>query len=202
MAFVKCSQCDRQAVAGVTEGQIPLCVDHHFTFTKTSYLQAVMVASHLNYTEQQLYVSTGGLLPLTQYNLPQPTFLGEAPVFNSIRIDKSAIGVLNTGTISNLKDVEFTVELMNSQGQEEVAHSIAELTEAVINNGNVSIECKEEISEQLRFIASQVNVKQDERQPGVAKAVLSGIRTNIATIAALVTIFDKVEPVIRRYLGM
>lgn len=198
----KCSQCDRPAIGKFIGGEIPLCVDHYFTFMKASYLQATMAASHLNFIEQQIHVSTGGPLPLKQYNLPQPTFLQEAPTFNTIKISNSTVGMLNTGTLSNLKDVEFTVELMESQGQGEIAKALAELTQAVFDSNEIAKEAKEEISQQLRFIATQINTKPEARQAGLIKAILSGLRTNIATAAALVTILDKVEPVIRSFLGI
>ncbi|MDD5083107.1 MAG: hypothetical protein PHU08_07040 [Dehalococcoidales bacterium] len=197
----QCSQCERAAIGKVTDAQIPLCIDHYFTFIKAGYLQLVMAASNLNYINQRLWASSGGLIPLTQYNLPQPTFLQEAPTFNTIKINHGTIGMLNTGTISNLQDVEFTVELLNSQGQDEIAKAISELTQAVINSSDISRESKEEISQQLKFIAAQISAKPEARQTGLIKAILTGIRTNIATVAALVTIIDKVEPIIRKFLG-
>lgn len=199
MELEKCCQCDKQAVIRAMDGSIPFCVDHYFIYMKAGYLQQVMTTSHLNYINQDLYYSTGGMIPLKRYDLPMPTFLQDTPIFNTIKIENSALGMLNTGTISNLKNVEFTVELMTSQGQAELAQSITELTQAVINSNEVSKETKDEISQLLQFIAVQINTKSDSRQKGQIKAILAGIRINIKTVAALITILDKVEPIIRNF---
>jgi len=161
-----------------------------------------MAASQLNLIEQELWASTVGLVPLKQISLPPPAFLEGTPTFNTIKISNSTVGMLNTGTLANLKDVEFTVELMQRQGQGELAKALAELTQAVFDSKDISKEAKEEISQQLRFIATQINTKPESRQSGLIKAILSGVRTNIATAAALVTILDKVEPAIRSFLGI
>jgi hypothetical protein len=161
-----------------------------------------MAVSQLNFLEQQIWAGTGGILPLKQVNLPSPTFLEGAPTFNTIKISNSAVGMLSTGTTANLKDVEFTVELMQSQGQDKLAEAITELTQAIAESSDISKEVQEEVSQQLKFIAAQINIKPEARQPGLIKAILSGLRNNIATVAALVTILDRAEPVIRSYLGI
>ena len=198
----KCSQCDKQAFARFGDNAVPLCVEHYFTLMKATYLQVSMLASQLNFVRGELEAGSGGLVKFPRMHLPPPTFVEGGLTFSTIKVSDSAIGMLNVGTVKNFKDVEFNVELMTNKGQDKLAEAVANLTRAVIESNEITMEAKDEISEQLRFITTQMNVEPEARQKGLIKGILSGLGTTISTVAGLITIWNQVEPMLRAHLGV
>ena len=161
-----------------------------------------MLASQLNLVRGELAAGSGGLVKFPRMHLPPPTFIEGGLTFSTIKVSDSAIGMLNIGTVKNFKDVEFNVELMTNKGQDKLAEAVADLTRAVIENNEITMEAKDEISEQLRFITTQMNVEPEARQKGLIKGILSGLGTTISTVAGLITIWNQAEPMLRAYLGV
>ena len=127
--MAKCSQCDKPAV--VAYGDIPLCVEHHLKMQQATYLQISMVAAHLNFLQDEMSAGTGFLVPPSYMNIPPPPFIGDSLTLNNISVADSTIGAINTGTIQNL---DISIDTMKSQGQNDLAIVIKELTEAVIED--------------------------------------------------------------------
>jgi len=202
---VKCSQCDKPAIIKYAD-KIPLCADCYHKVAQANFMeQQTMhnrlswVASNLNFTEQQLYVGCGGLLPLKQMIIPQPPSAGSSYTFSQIQVSDSNVGVINPGTLFALNT---SIEVMQNRGDSELAKAVKELTQAVLDDKQITDDLKKEIAEQLEFLVAEAIADKEKRRVGVIKGVMGQISKAISTSAALLTIWDKIEPLFRATFGL
>jgi ribosomal protein L37AE/L43A len=201
---VKCSQCNKPAIFKYAD-KIPLCVDCYHKIAQADFMEQQTMhnkqswlASQLNYTEQQLYVGYGGLLPLKQMTIPQPPSVGSSYTFSQIQVSDSNVGVINPGTLFTLNT---SIEVMQNRGDSELAKAVKELTQAVLDDKQITNDLKKEIAEQLEFLVAEAVSDREKRRIGVIKGVMSHISKAISISAALLTIWDKVEPLFRITFG-
>jgi hypothetical protein len=203
---IKCHQCDNPAIFQYA-GSIPLCADCYYKVAQADFMQQQAThnklswaASQLNYLGQQLYVSTGGLVPLRQAIIPKPP---DAPIninsFNQIKVSDSSVGVINTGTLLN---IDTSISVMQQRGDQELANTIKKLTQAVYDSIEVSANLKDSILEQLEFILNEALSSKDNRRKGVVKTIINSLGQSLQTFAALVTIWNGVEPLLKTFFGI
>ena len=156
------------------------------------------VASNLNLIEQDLYIGTGGILPLKQMMIPQTP---SAPRYSSqqIKVSESNIGVINSGTIVNL---EMGIEVIQNRGDKDLANAVKELTQAVLDSREINDELRREMAEQLEFLVTEALAGKDKQRKGLARRVMSDISQSIATVAGLLTIWNNVQPLLQSYFGL
>jgi len=189
----KCSQCDKPAVMD------DLCVDHYFKLQQAIYLQYSMLAAQYNVLEDQFSDGTGGIIPPKRIKVhPLPSF-GDNYTFNNISITESNVGAINTDSAAN---IDASITIMKSQGNSDLAIAITELTQAIIDSREIEQATKNEIAEQLQFLVAQTTAEPSNRSLGLVKGILTGIRDTVSTAASLLVTWDKVEPLIRMYLGI
>lgn len=191
--MAKCSQCDKPAVLG------DLCVDHYYKLQQAIYLQSSMAAAMQNLLAAQLDAGTGYLVHHPRIIIPPPPSIGDNVTFNNINIDRSTVGAINTGILSNL---DVSMDLVKSKGEDELAAAIKELTQAIYDSKEVDDSFKNDILDQLQFIVAQATAEPENRSTGLVKGMLSGIRSSISAVASLLAIWDRVEPLIEMYLGI
>lgn len=190
--MTKCSQCDKVAV--VSFGGLPLCVDHHLKMQQANYLQSNLLAANFNLLADQLDKGTGYLVRHSRIEIPRPPFIGDNLTLHNINVSGVTIGSINTGVIHNL-DASITV--MQSQDKPELADAIKELTEAIIKTNEIDETAKNEIAQQLEFLTAQVTARSQDKSVGLVKGVMLGLKSTLSTVASLITIWDKVEPLLR-----
>jgi hypothetical protein len=200
---VKCSQCNKPAIVKYAD-KIPLCADCYHKVAQANFMEQQAMhnklswlASNLNLIEQDLYLGCGGLLPLKQMTIPQPPSVPSYS-FNQIKVSESNIGVINTGTLFNL---DTSIQVMQNRGDKELANAVRELTQAVLDDKQITNDLKKEIAEQLEFLVAEAVADREKRRIGVIKGVMSHIGKAISISAALLTIWDKVEPLFRIAFG-
>lgn len=191
--MAKCSQCDKPAVLG------DLCVDHYYKLQQAIYLQSSMVAAMQNLLAAQLDAGTGYLVHHSRIIIPPPPSIGDNVTFNNINIDRSTVGAINTGILSNL---DVSMDLAKSKGEDELAAAIKELTQAIYDSKEVDDSFKNDILDQLQFIVAQATAEPENRSTGLVKSVLAGIRSSISVVAGLLAIWDRVEPLIKVAVGI
>jgi hypothetical protein len=90
---------------------------------------------------------------------------------------------------------------MQNRGDSELAKAVKELTQAVLDDKQITNDLKKEIAEQLEFLVAEAVADREKRRVGVIKGVMSHIGKAISISAALLTIWDKVEPLLRMTFG-
>ena len=188
---VACSQCETPALSGVG-----LCVDHYLKYEQALYLQASMLASQMNYIQQEIYAGHGGILPLKQVDLPPPPFEGDKLTLNHIEITGSTVGVVNLGQAQNIDSV---ITQMHGEGNQELADALAEFTQAVINSDELTQDVRDELAEAIELLAAQTRVTSEKRSK-LIPTIIRGVRDSVSSSAALLTLWDKLEPLLKGLL--
>src|SRR5437016_2742454 len=145
--MIKCCQCDRIAIRRVP-GDYPLCV-----YCLSRYQQAMAQAeqttnerlaylmAHQNHLIETMGAMAG--LPrdwMPQIQIPRPIraiIQGGQTVNNILSIDRSVIGMLNTGEQRDIENININVSSLVDSGQTEVAQALKELTEAVAGDKGI-----------------------------------------------------------------
>lgn len=195
--MAKCSQCDKIAVDAY-DG-VPLCVDHYLKMQQAVYLRAHIIAANMNFLQGKISAGTGGLIPPVYMNIPPPPFIGDTLTLNNINVSNSTIGAVNTGTIRNL---DISIDEMKTQGKDDLAEVVKELTEAIVESNELNEAMKNDIAEQLEYLVAQATTESKNRPMGIIKSILAGIRDPIAISAGLLTIWDKAEPLFHAAFGI
>jgi hypothetical protein len=192
-----CSQCGKPAI--VNFGGHGLCVEHYLKLQQANYLQSSMLTAMFNLSADQLDKATGYIMRHSRIELPRVPFIGDTLTLNNINVNSSNIGAINTGTVQNL-DASITVA--KTQGQPDLAEAVNKLAQAVIDNTEINDAMKNEIAEQLVFLMSQVTAKPEDRSKGMIRSILNGLKSSISVTAGLLTIWDKVEPLLHAVFGI
>lgn len=199
----KCYHCDKPALKKY--GKTPLCVDCYHKVAYADFLEGQVehnrlswLASNINLVQQDLYIGTGGILPLKQMTIPQPP---TAPRYSSqqIKVSESNIGVINTGTLFSL---QTGIEVIENHGDKELASAVKKLTEAVVNSTEINDQLKRETAEQLEFLVTEALASKEKQRKSLARKVMTDISQSIGTIAGLLTIWNTVQPLLQAYFGM
>lgn len=191
----KCSQCKNQAVWAVNN--IPLCVECYSKFIQAWQSQMNIYMQDINYLTESIESTVGmyGMLP--RYRIHQPIHYHNqgSQVYNTINVDNSVIGSINTGRV---KQIEVAMNHIKNLGNDRLAETLKELTEKIIHTNELDIKAKNELIEQISFISSQATLPQNQQQSGIIKAIIKSFKNTISTSASLITIWDKLEPLINQ----
>lgn len=192
--MVACSQCGKPAIG--TVNNVPVCVDCNLKVQQAATLQQASLMQHLNYLTDQMESTVGlyGVLP--RYKIPQPVvnqINKGAITFNNINVDRSVIGAINTG---NVQQIDVAMSQIKNSSNNELAEAFKNFTEAIINEKQLNKEDKNQLIEQVSFLASQCTAPKEARKPSIVKSVLSNVKDTVTTVVALNTLWDKLYPLI------
>lgn len=144
--------------------------------------------------------ATFGLAPRRPMQIP-PRHVIHAPQTtvndHSVRIDRSTIGVLNTGTVGTLNASVSLIQQTNPEHAEQIRN----LIEAISRNGGLEQEARKESIEQMSYLLSQISIPAAQRNPSVLRAILTSIGTTLSTSADLHTLWQAVKPILAIYLA-
>jgi len=119
--------------------------------------------------------------------------------FNYITISDSVVGSLNLGEI---KKIDVSMAVFKKLDNEAIIKPLKELTEAIINEKELDRELKNEILEQLSFLSIQANLQKEQRvKRGIIKPIFDRIKTVISTIPALISLWDKLQPLFDKFFS-
>ena len=121
---------------------------------------------------------------------------------NNIKIDRSTIGVLNTGQMQGVERIDVNISRLGQTQQTDAAEAFRALTEAIVSSGEISKEQRSELVEQLQELSSQALLPPAQRKTGVIRAVLTGLSSTLNTVSALATIWATWGDKIRTGLGL
>ena len=199
-----CQQCGQPALL-LWSDQVPLCADCYRKVAQATFMeqqarhnQLSWLASQQNLIQQDIYVGHGGLLPLKQMLIPPAPSAGDNYSVSHIQVSDSNVGVINSG---NMTLMNTSIDVIGDRGDTDVATAIKDLTQAVLDDKDVEQELKKEIVEQLSFLASQAAVQPESRVAAVIKGVLSTVKESLSVSATLLTLWEKVGPLLAAYLA-
>jgi len=186
-------------MVGPDGNQIGLCLN---CFTQYQAVTSQVIAEqerHTNHLLDQAEIIGGipGIFP--RYPERRSVVIEGGVTLNNINVNGGQIGVLNTGIISN---VDSTITILNQQGNTELADVIKQLTEAIIINGEMKKETKDETLEAVQTLAQEALAPKEKQKKGVVKALLTHIAGALSGIATMEGIWMKAKLILEKGFGL
>jgi hypothetical protein len=183
-----CSQCGKPAVFNVNGH--PICVDCNLKIQQASQIRNNALKERYNLLLDQADAVTGLHGVMARLPIQRP-IIHEGPMsFHSIKIDKSVVGAVNTGTVEKMEVALNNIHALNQNA--ELEQHLKNFTEAVLHEAKLSAQAKNNVMEQLSELAAQVALPKESRAIVIMKALVTSIATNIAS-TGLIEHWDKIK---------
>lgn len=205
-----CFNCEKPATYEV--GPRSFCIDCFETILRIEerrreerQLQSIQRANMFNFIlERAEGMSVGppgflGRMPVPQIALPN---VKREITLNNINIDRSTIGILNTGQMQEVEKIDVSVSILGQTNETDIAEAFRALTEAIVSNGEVSAELRSELLEQIQELSSRALLPPDQRKTGVIRPFVDAVSSGLNTVSALATIWATWGNTIRSYFGL
>jgi len=153
----------------------------------------------INYMTEMFEVTAGvpGLFP--RYSVPQPTqYFHQPTTFNNIQVDRSVVGAINTGDVAA---IDAAIDRASIGGDNELKEALTEFAQKVVGDLHSDAELRNQLLEQLSFLATQLSLPKPQQKRQLAKAVAGAIKETAGTIAGLALAWQKLEPLVSSYFG-
>lgn len=140
-----------------------------------------------------------------QIRIPQPvraTIQGGPTLNNIINIDRSVVGMLNTGQIRDVERININLSALNETGETEVVVALKQLTEAVVGEKEISEEQRTELLDQLNELSNQAGMVPQARKVGIIKPVMTGLVAGLGVVKGLAQVWSVCGDAICKYLGV
>ena len=190
----RCSQCGRQAIY-IIEGHY-LCLFCYERFMNIQLQQMQQASQMMNYLSDRID-ETMGIRSTARIEISRPVNAGNA-TYNHISVDRSVIGTINTGLITNLNQ---SMDKINNGTDPILAKNLANFINQVLQSKELNKKIKLEITEQISFLAEQIILPPPQRKSSLIKNVLVSLGKSINTVASLVTLWQVLSPTLLKYLA-
>ncbi|MGZ5437881.1 MAG: hypothetical protein ACXWID_13755 [Pyrinomonadaceae bacterium] len=183
----------------------PLCLDCYAKWAQVKDAAIAQSLTLVNYYDEMQEYLIGLRSQAPRLRPPQTiqaTFNRGETNLSNITIDGSVIGMLNTGNIEDVKNIDVHVTALTQTGNEEVAMALRTLTEAVIANQEISKEQRSEFLDQLNLVSSQAAMQANDRKPGLIKPVLNGLARGLTAVASLAEVWAVAGDTICVFFGV
>jgi hypothetical protein len=117
--------------------------------------------------------------------------------FQNMRVEKSTIGSINTGTIHQL---DVAIGQAHDAGAAPLAEAIKALAEAFVQSKDLDDSRKNEALEQLTLLTEQVRLPAAQRKSGLIRAALGALKDTATTVAGLLSVWEKAKPYLDQLL--
>jgi polyhydroxyalkanoate synthesis regulator phasin len=193
---VKCDQCERPAIARVTEGLIALCLD---CYQKFVYINNVEFLKHAALANQALddmdrisgFPTAGGRIPIAEL----ARAVQKGSVYNNIHISNSQVGVVSAAEVAR---IDAAITLTQGSDAAVLGEQLKRLTEAVVNNGSISAEDRKELIDLLQSLAEQIV---GQRKPAVVRSLANAISDKVKGAIALAPLAHDLIEAIRQFFS-
>jgi hypothetical protein len=166
---MKCYQCGKPAMYQVGDQKIPLCLDCYFKFSQIQQQEIENNERMMNYLSDEMAFTVG--LPSMGPRFPprpKPVVVAGAKL-NNINVNNSVVGTINTGSIGT---VDQSISALIQCGEPELAEAIKNLSEAILQSGDLTRNQKNELIENLSVISKEAVTPKEARQNTVALSLL------------------------------
>lgn len=144
----------------------------------------------INYLQDSIAYTMGapGAQP-PRIQVPVP-IVHNAPVthntHNNIHVENSVVGSINTAQVGR---ISVAMDNITNNDNESVVEAIKAITEAMVNTAELNNETKDQLLEQMAFVAEQATLPTNQRQTSIVRPILTAISTSLTNIASLATIW-------------
>lgn len=193
MNMQKCSQCNNNAIYIVEKHLMCLsCYERHMNICMRAINENEKI---FNLLSDQIDSAFGlGIGP--RFPITQPAISTGPTTHNYIHIDKSVVGTVNTGAISQLNQ---TMENINNSNPD-LVKQISEFVNEFLSSGEFSNKIKQELLESTSFILEEIKAPKTNRKKILEESVLLSIERAINSSASLIALWHALLPHIQAIL--
>jgi hypothetical protein len=142
-------------------------------------------------------LSLEGTLGMHRGEEPKVTNLNISNIFHNINVQGSVVGAVNTGQV---QQIDVAVDHIKLGGDAALARSLAEFAEALLADTELHENDKKEVLEQLSFLTTQTVAPKEQRKPGMVRSVMEEVAKAVSVSTALVTLWEKLHPLLSHVL--
>ena len=195
----KCSQCDKVAIQKY--GDNYLCLDCLERLSNIHHRENEQRHREMIYRMQMANVADKDLNETLGFYGQKPPF--DLSVFkpsrniklSNVNVSNSVVGNISTEEVGN---INVSLEKIHSGGNIDTAQKIHDLTKAILESDEITVDLKNEVLEQISMLAEQVSLPPQNRKKGIIKAALSAIKETASTTASVVAVWEKIEPFLKQ----
>ena len=180
----KCSQCGNKPMY-VYKGH-PLCLACYTKVAQNLQNEYRANAAMINFLMGSMD-SMAGLPVSPRFEIPPESQTNISQ--NYIMVDRSVIGTINTGTINTLNN---SMNKISNLVNPELANSLAQFTEAILKNQELSDELKQELIDNISFLSDQILTPQGRQNKTLITRTVNFIRDNISTLQTLMAMWPPI----------
>lgn len=192
----KCNQCANAAIYSMNG--LPLCLSCFERIQALEQQKLDNLRQLANIAMDQFDAIAPYGMPRTRFDIPKRVQITGGAKMTTINVSGSNIGAINTGVV---KRIDSNIVAMASGGGLDIAKSLKEITEAVANSQELSEGQKQEALELLNGISEEAVKPKEERKPGMVKTLAAGVATTVQSAAAVLEIWNKIQPHIGAFFG-
>lgn len=162
------------------------------SFRFTNYLSA----------EMENQVGLHGILPrIAPPPAEHKTILGDY-VLNNIKIDRSAIGILNTGNIHNsILTIDQNITILEANKENDISATLKSLTEIILASKEATDDLKRQAIELIEAISQEALKPKEKRSFIIAKSFIEGLKIVAAGLPILKEILEHGDKIIKFFCG-
>jgi len=117
-----------------------------------------------------------------------------SPEINNINVNQSVVGSINTG---NIGQIDVALTNIKNGGAEGTAEIIKEFTEAVLAEEELNADIKNEVIEQIAFLANQAALPKEGQKKSIIGPILNTIGKGVQCIPKLLMLFEALKGIFR-----
>jgi hypothetical protein len=126
--------------------------------------------------------------------------IATAPVaLNNIKIDRSAVGTINTG---NVQTINASMTTLRDAGRDDVGAALGALTEAIMGEASFDDPQKNELIEQVAFLGEQATSSRENRKLGLIKAAFGAVAQGAASVTSVAAAWQAAAPILKSVFGL
>jgi len=200
---LKCSQCNGPffLFGGWTDIRHPLCQKCWTLHQKTLGEMEERNIRGINFALTEMEDASGmqrGFFGRYQVAPSKPTTVIGEFTLNNIKIEKSAIGLINTGSIGgSVENIDATLSMISQEPTlQSFQEALKSFTEAVLKSVEASNEQKEAILELMSAIIDEVRSPKEKHRLTVIRTLLKNTQELVSGIASLHAIWQTLKTTI------
>jgi len=176
-----------------------LCVScwHQFEVARTLALRISAIGMNLA-LDEMAHVS-GLPRSMAGPRMQVPEIPQGPPIFNNIKVENSSVGAINTGTV---QAIDVTLTYLHSGGNDKARDALKALIEAILSASALSADQKNELVDQVAYLAEQAAAPVRDRKPGVIKSTIVAVRSCAQGVADIASAWQSAESVLKGLFGL
>jgi hypothetical protein len=109
----------------------------------------------------------------------------------TVNISQSTVATLNLGTV--VGELNSSIQSLTNAGQDDLAKSILQLTEAISASPNLNESLRKDLLEHLSLVSTEAALPAERRKMGPLKSSIGILRSSVSVATELVTLWQAVE---------